>query len=114
MNICLPEEWVPWIEQKATQAGFASAEAYVLQLLRTELERKGVQGEFDSLLRTMTPADSSPVTPEDLSTRKAEIEAQLLEGLDSGSPVEADDAYWQERRRVLEERIAARGKAGEA
>ena len=56
------------------------------------------------------PPPSAP--PEDLATRKRVIEEQLLEGLDSGPPVEVNEAFWQERRRLLQERIAARSKAG--
>jgi len=112
MNISLPDVLVPWIEQKATQAGFETAEAYVLQILRTELEREGRPGAFDTLLReAMTDGVQSPVTPEDLSKRQREIDEHLLEGLDSGSPAEVGEDFWQERRRVLQERIATRGKA---
>lgn len=32
-----------------------------------------------------------------------EIEALALEGLDSGPPIKADESFWQERQRVLEE-----------
>lgn len=34
--------------------------------------------------------------------------ALLVEGLNSGKAVEIDDAFWQERRRALQKRIAAR------
>jgi hypothetical protein len=42
-----------------------------------------------------------------LAEQKAEDEIQslALEGLDSGDPIEGGSAFWEERRRRLEERL---------
>jgi Arc/MetJ-type ribon-helix-helix transcriptional regulator len=96
-------------EQLADAAGFRSAEAYIEELVRRDLEQRQ-QRDPDLFLReAMTEnGDPSAVTPERLAARKGEIEVLLVEGLNSGDAVEIDDAFWQERRRVLQERIAAR------
>jgi hypothetical protein len=39
------------------------------------------------------------------------IEHKLVEALDSGEPVEITPAFWQERWRVLAERLQRSGKA---
>ena len=45
--------------------------------------------------------------------RETELERMLDEGLNSGPPIEADDAYWQHKREALMERAnALRGSRG--
>jgi hypothetical protein len=43
-----------------------------------------------------------------LQNRREEIEAKLLEALDS-DPIEVTPEFWEERRRRLEKVIAAKG-----
>jgi antitoxin ParD1/3/4 len=112
MNIVIPDSLRPLLQHRATQAGFNTPDEYVLQVLRAELDR-GQARSIDALLReAMADGDSAGVTPEDLGRRKSEIETLLLEGLDSGDPVEVNAEFWQARRQALAERIAARKKAG--
>jgi antitoxin ParD1/3/4 len=41
----------------------------------------------------------------------AHLEKLLLEGLDSGEPIEVNDQYWKDMRNELEEYIASRKKS---
>ncbi len=75
MNITLPDSMRDWIENQARLAGHTSADSYVVEVLRDQRDRL-----------------------------KQEIDQQLIEGLESGDPVEINDEFWAERRRVLEER----------
>lgn len=45
---------------------------------------------------------------------RARIEARIIEGLESGPPIEIDEAYWEAKRRRLEERRGEKYQAGEA
>ena len=96
-------------EQLAGHAGFGSIDEYIAELLRKDLELRQ-RHDPDLFLREALAEDGAPsaVTPDRLATRKREIEALLVEGMNSGDSVEVDDAFWQERRRVLQERIEAR------
>jgi hypothetical protein len=40
---------------------------------------------------------------------EAELTTLALEGLSSGTPLEADSAYWQEKHRRLDERLKKSG-----
>lgn len=50
------------------------------------------------------------LTPRD----RAELDRMLPEGLGSGPPVRVTPEFWEERRRVLKERMAVRRKSGPA
>ena len=82
MKIDLPDALRVWVEEQAQAHGHASADAFVVDLLRQEHERF-----------------------------REEIDRKLLEALDSGEPVEATPEFWEERRRVLAERLRDSGKA---
>lgn len=72
MNVSLPDSMREWLETQAQIRGHSSPDGYVLELLREERQR--VQHEIDQ---------------------------QLIEGLESGDPIEIDTEFWAERRRVL-------------
>ena len=74
---------------------------HALQLVLEGLDRN--RQDSDALAENGDPAS---VSDEALQLRKREIEAQLLAALASGDPVEVTPAFWEERRRVLEERLA--------
>src|SRR5262245_43185885 len=111
-NVSLLDSLNTVVEQLADQAGFRSAEEYIADLVRQDLKRRQQQDPDLFLRQAMAEnGDSSAVTPEMLAARKREIEALLVEGLNSGDVVEVNSAFWQERRRALQERIAARRNA---
>jgi antitoxin ParD1/3/4 len=78
LNISLPDQVQTFVEEQAIAAGFNSANEYVYHLILREQERISQQKRIESL---------------------------LLEGLDSGEPVEATDDWWEEKRIQLVERF---------
>lgn len=82
--------------------------------LKDELERKARAAGFDTILNyllSLVPPDegSDAVGPPELAPKnRAELEAMLDVGMSSGPPVRATAEFWEERRRVLEERTAKR------
>ena len=74
LNISLPDQIQTFVEEQAIAAGFKSANDYVYHLILREQERVAQQERIESL---------------------------LLEGLESGEPVEATDDWWEEKRSQL-------------
>lgn len=74
LNISLPEQVQTFVEEQAIAADFNSANEYVYHLILREQERVAQQERIESL---------------------------LLEGLESGEPVEATDDWWEEKRSQL-------------
>lgn len=70
-----------------------------------------IDSQFESRIREKAEAEGLSVEGyiERLLTMdqavEEELEALALEGLDSGSPVEAGPKYWEEKHRLLEERL---------
>ena len=91
MKIELPESLHAWAAEQARLTGHTSPDAYVAYLLTREQLRETL--------------DNMPA-----EVREA-IDKKLLEALDSGEPVEATPEFWEERRRVLAERLKDSGKA---
>ena len=75
LNMALPDQILAFIEQQATAAGFSTASEYVYQLILREQERLAQQRR---------------------------VELLLLDGLESGEPVEATDDWWEQKRARLE------------
>jgi antitoxin ParD1/3/4 len=75
LNIVLPDQILAFVEEQATAAGFNTANEYVYQLILREQERLSQQKRVESL---------------------------LLEGLESGEPIEATDDWWEQKRIQLE------------
>jgi antitoxin ParD1/3/4 len=78
LNISLPDQVQTFVEEQAIAAGFNSANEYVYHLILREQERVAQQERIESL---------------------------LLEGLESGEPVEATDDWWEQKRTQLVERF---------
>jgi antitoxin ParD1/3/4 len=86
LNISLPDQIKTFVEEQATlavtakphAAGFNSANEYVYHLILREQGRIAQQERIESL---------------------------LLEGLESGEPVEATDNWWEQKRTQLVERF---------
>jgi len=71
LNISLPDQIQPFLEERAIAAGFNSANDYVYHLIVREQERIAQQERIESL---------------------------LVEGLESGEPLEVTDDWWEHRR----------------
>lgn len=76
LTLSLPDSMRAFVEDQAAKGGLGSTEEYLRILIREAQVR----------------AD------------KAKLEAMLLEALESGEPVEMDDAYWERFRARLAER----------
>ena len=68
LNISLPETIQSFVEQQVAQGGYSNANEYILHLILQE------------------------------QAKAARVEALLLEGLDSGEPVEVTDDWWEQKR----------------
>jgi len=80
MNISLPESMRTWIEEVVAKSGYGTASEYFRDLVRQDQARRA----------------------------RAEIEARLLESLDSGPATEMTKADWDHMRRELIKRVNER------
>jgi antitoxin ParD1/3/4 len=71
MNISLPQELKKYIARR-TKASYSTPSEYVRELVRLDQERQAAKERLDAL---------------------------LLEGLDSGEPLPASPAFWNELKR---------------
>jgi antitoxin ParD1/3/4 len=78
MNIALPESMKHFVQARVTEGGYSSVSEYVRELIRADQKRK-VEERIDTL---------------------------LLEGVESGQPIPVTEAYWDEKKRKLTERLA--------
>lgn len=78
LNISLPDQVQSFVEEQAIAAGFNSVNEYVYHLILREQER---------------------------ITQKDRIESLLVEGLESGEPIEATDDWWEQKRTRLVSRF---------
>jgi antitoxin ParD1/3/4 len=80
MNISIPETLRDYVDERIAEGGYANVSDYVRALIRDDRIKQA----------------------------KARLEAQLLEGLASGPPEEATDAYWSRLEAEARSRIAKR------
>jgi antitoxin ParD1/3/4 len=73
MNIALSAEMKEFVRGEVERGGYSSASEYVRALIREEQKRKAQE----------------------------QLETLLLEGLDSGDPVEVTEEWWQQKRAEL-------------
>jgi len=84
VNISLPDKMKEFIDERVNEGQFSSASEYFRDLVREDQKRKAQE----------------------------RLEALLLEGLDSGQPIDVTDEYIQKKRAELLERMERRGKSG--
>jgi antitoxin ParD1/3/4 len=77
LNISLPESMREFIDQQITQYGYSTASEYIRHLIRQDQEK----------------------------AEKKQIEKLLLEGLNSGEPVEITDEWWWQKRTKLMKKL---------
>jgi len=90
MNISLPETLREFVDERVAEGSFASASDYVRALIRDDRVKR------------------AQAIPESKKRAQAILEAKLLEGLESGPAVVADDAYWEDLKARVRSRAAKR------
>ena len=96
MTITIPEPFAAQAQAKAKAAGFTSVEHYIIDLVVAD------RSEPDAELPDY--AGHPDITPRN----RAELEAMIDAGYEDGPVVEATPEFWEERKRVLAERMAKR------
>ncbi|SKB14956.1 putative transcriptional regulator [Planktothrix sp. PCC 11201] len=71
LNLSLPESIQTFVEQQVAKGGYGNANEYILDLLRQE------------------------------QVKIERVESLLLEGLESGEPIELTDEWWDQKRSQL-------------
>ena len=84
LNISLPQSLKDYVENQVKDSGYSTPSEYVRELLREDQNRRAEQ----------------------------KLEALLLEGLNSGEPIEITPEYWESKRKRVVERLAAGKKSG--
>jgi antitoxin ParD1/3/4 len=73
LNISLPDSMRAFIDEQIAQGGYSTASEYIRDLIR-QAQKQAAQEKLDSL---------------------------LIEGLESGKPIEVTDEWWQEKQERL-------------
>jgi len=73
MNISLPESLKEYVRQRVVEGSYANPSDYVRALIRADKEHQA----------------------------QAKLEQRLLEGVESGEPIEVDEEYWKKKRAQL-------------
>jgi antitoxin ParD1/3/4 len=76
LNISLPQPLKDFVEEQVSKGGFSTPSEYIRALLREDQKRRAEE----------------------------KLEALLLEGLNSGDPIEITSEYWEKKRNELIER----------
>lgn len=97
MTITLPDEWRARLEKRARMWGYPTVEELLLSLVE-DAERE------EEYLANM------PGPPELTPRNREELERMIEEGTNSGPPIRVTPEFWEERRRVLAERMAKRAE----
>lgn len=77
LNISLAESMRAFIEEQIAKGGYSTASEYIHHLIQQDHNQAA----------------------------QMKLEAMLLEGLDSGQPIEVTDEWWENKRTELVERL---------
>ena len=84
LNISLPLSLKEYVEAQVQESGFSTPSEYIRNLVRDDQRRRAAE----------------------------RLEALLLEGLNSGEPIEITPEYWEKKRTQLIERHNNKKKTG--
>jgi len=84
LNISLPQSLKEYVEHQVSSGGYSTPSEYLRELLRQDQKQRAEQ----------------------------KLEALLLEGLNSGDPIEITPEYWERKRAQLVERHKNKKKTG--
>jgi Arc/MetJ-type ribon-helix-helix transcriptional regulator len=96
MTITLPEAITERVTALARKHGFSSPTDYLVRLV----EEAEAEADVD--------VDDGAGPPELGPRNREELERMLDEGMASGPPIRVTPEFWEERKRVLAERMAKR------
>src|SRR5438105_273791 len=82
LNISLPESMKAFVDSQVTEGGYRTASEFICELIRAAQNQKA----------------------------RATVDALLLEGLNSGEPVEVTPEYWEQKRRRRAEHLDNQSK----
>lgn len=80
LNVSLPESMRTFIDEQIKSQGYSTASEYIRHLIRKEQE----------------------------AIESKRLEALLIEGLESGEPIEINEEWWENKRAELMQRIKER------
>lgn len=82
LNISISESLREFVKQRVASAGYSTPSEYIRQLIREDQK----------------------------AMAKEQLEALLLEGLESGEPIAVDEDYWKQKKVELAKRLAEQKK----
>ena len=77
LNISLPDSMRTFVDEQVKQKGYSTASEYIRHLIRQDQER----------------------------SEQKRLETLLMEGLDSGEPIEISEKWWENKREELIQRL---------
>ncbi len=80
LNVSLPESMRTFIDEQIKNQGYSTASEYIRHLIRKEQE----------------------------AMEDKRLEALLIEGLESGEPIEINEKWWENKREELMQRLRER------
>lgn len=78
MNISLPDPLKEFVDIQVREQGYSTSSEYIRELIRNDQMRRAEQ----------------------------RLAALILEGLESGPPIPADESYWSNKRAALERNLS--------
>ena len=78
LNISLPQSLKDYVEDRVSVGGYSTPSEYLRELLRQDQKQRSEE----------------------------KLETLLLEGLESGEPIEISPEYWEKKRKRLMERLS--------
>ena len=80
MNISLPDPLKEFVDTQVREQGYSTSSEYVRELIRNDQIRRAEQ----------------------------RLTALILEGLESGPPIPADETYWSGKRATLQKKLTTK------
>lgn len=100
MTITLPDEMKDHLDRRAKDSGYDTIDQYVIGLL---IQDRGEDAE---------DLTGMPVPAELVIKDRADFEAKILEGVNSGPGVRVTPEFWDNLRRRVQDKMDARRRAG--
>ena len=80
LNISLPQSLKDFVEEQVKAGGYSTPSEYLRELLRQDQKRRAQE----------------------------KLEAMLLEGINSGPPIEVTPEFWEQKRKLIRKLAAAK------